>query len=71
MQCKTEELRLVRRDLQLIFQDPFSSLNPRMTIKNIIGEPLLVHNIAKGKEQEEEKGDGDEEDDGESLQALR
>jgi peptide/nickel transport system ATP-binding protein len=53
MQCKMEELRLVRKDLQLIFQDPFSSLNPRMTIKNIIGEPLLVHNIAKGKEQEE------------------
>lgn len=53
MQCKTEELRILRKDLQLIFQDPFSSLNPRMTIKNIIGEPLLVHNIAKGKEQEE------------------
>ncbi|MEZ0481476.1 ABC transporter ATP-binding protein [Planococcus sp. SSTMD024] len=45
-----EELRLARRDLQVIFQDPYSSLNPRMTVEEIIGEPLVVHGLAKGGE---------------------
>jgi len=45
-----EELRKARRDLQVIFQDPFSSLNPRMTVEELIGEPLVVHGIMKGKE---------------------
>ncbi|MEK6773404.1 MAG: dipeptide ABC transporter ATP-binding protein [Bdellovibrionota bacterium] len=40
-----EELRKLRRKLQIIFQDPFSSLNPRMTVFSIIEEPLLIHNI--------------------------
>jgi peptide/nickel transport system ATP-binding protein len=44
------ELRPLRRQMQMIFQDPFSSLNPRMTLLNIIGEPLLVNGLAKGKE---------------------
>jgi oligopeptide/dipeptide ABC transporter ATP-binding protein len=39
--------------MQIIFQDPVSSLNPRMTIGNIIGEPLTVHGIARGREREE------------------
>ena len=43
-------LRPIRRKMQIIFQDPYSSLNPRMTIANIIGEPLLIHNIAHGSE---------------------
>ena len=47
---KGSALRKVRRRAQMIFQDPFSSLNPRMTVESIIGEPLKVHNIAKGKE---------------------
>jgi oligopeptide transport system ATP-binding protein len=47
---KGEELRRTRRRMQMIFQDPYASLNPRMTIGNIIGEPLMVHNIASGKE---------------------
>ena len=43
-------LRQVRRHVQMIFQDPYSSLNPRMTLQQIIGEPLLVNGVAKGKE---------------------
>ncbi len=42
------ELRRMRRHMQLIFQDPFASLNPRMTAGEIVGEPLLIHNIATG-----------------------
>ncbi len=48
-----EELRRLRRQMQIIFQDPVSSLNPRMTVGNIVGEPLTVHGIAKGREREE------------------
>ncbi len=40
-----EELRCLRRDMQIVFQDPYSSLNPRMLIKNIIGEPMRLHGI--------------------------
>src|SRR4030088_3509113 len=43
------ELRKMRREMQMIFQDPYASLNPRMTVGNIIGEPLEVHNLASGK----------------------
>jgi len=50
---KGEQLRRMRRRMQMIFQDPYASLNPRMTIGSIIGEPLEVHNIAKGKEKRE------------------
>lgn len=45
-----DELRAVRKDMQLVFQDPYSSLNPRMTVRDIIGEPLLVNGVAKGGE---------------------
>ncbi len=48
-----EELRKMRRNMQMIFQDPYASLNPRMTVGDIVGEPLEVHNIAKGKEKKE------------------
>ncbi|MGP4805438.1 ABC transporter ATP-binding protein [Agrobacterium cavarae] len=48
-----EELKAVRRELRMVFQDPFGSLNPRMTVAQIIGEPLLVNGIAKGRELDE------------------
>src|SRR5207245_11303805 len=41
------------RRMQMIFQDPYASLNPRMTVGNIIGEPIEVHNLAKGKAKTE------------------
>ncbi len=47
------EMRHKRKQMQIIFQDPYSSLNPRMTVGNIIGEALKVHNIAKGIELEQ------------------
>jgi oligopeptide/dipeptide ABC transporter ATP-binding protein len=44
-------MKALRRDMQIIFQDPFSSLNPRMTVGAIIGEPLIVHGVAKRRER--------------------
>jgi oligopeptide transport system ATP-binding protein len=47
---KGEDLRRMRRRMQMIFQDPYASLNPRMTVNEIVGEPLLVHGVSKGNE---------------------
>jgi peptide/nickel transport system ATP-binding protein len=44
------DLRPLRTRMQMIFQDPFSSLNPRMTVGDIVGEPLVIHGLAKGQE---------------------
>lgn len=44
------ELKPIRQHAQMIFQDPFSSLNPWMTVRNIVGEPLVVHRLARGSE---------------------
>jgi oligopeptide transport system ATP-binding protein len=50
---KGEDLRRMRQRMQMIFQDPYASLNPRMTIREIVGEPLVVHDIAKSKQIDE------------------
>jgi oligopeptide transport system ATP-binding protein len=53
VKMKGEDLRKMRKKMQMIFQDPYSSLNPRMTVGDIIGEPLVIHNMATGKQAEE------------------
>ena len=57
IEMKGEALRKMRVQMQPIFQDPFASLNPRMNVGDIIGEPLEVHNLAKGKELRDKVND--------------
>ena len=52
---KGNSLRAVRRDMQMIFQDPYGSLNPRMTCGDIVGEPLKVHKLTSSKSEYQEK----------------
>ncbi len=52
-ELKREALRRMRRNMQIIFQDPYGSLNPRMTVANIVGEALSVHGIARGAKRRE------------------
>src|SRR5256712_3570037 len=49
-------LRHLRRDMQIIFQDPYASLNPRMTVGSIIGEAIVIHKLAKTRKEREERG---------------
>ncbi len=51
----SRRMRAKRREMQVIFQDPYSSLNPRMTAGNIIGEPLIVHGLVDGKAEYRER----------------
>jgi len=48
-----KKMKPLRRELRMIFQDPFSSLNPRLTVKDIIGEPLEIHKVSRGKQAEQ------------------
>ncbi len=53
MKLKGDDLKAMRRNMQIIFQDPYSSLNPRKTVLEIVGEALEVHGIAKGSERDD------------------
>jgi len=52
LRLNRKEMRDLRKDIQVIIQDPYSSLNPRMTVGEMIGEPLEFHGIARGKNKE-------------------
>ncbi|MCL4859959.1 MAG: ATP-binding cassette domain-containing protein [Caldilineaceae bacterium] len=57
LQLPKRQVKQLRRNMQLIFQDPYASLNPRMTLLQIVGEPLLVNGVASGKELEAQVGE--------------
>ena len=50
-QLNKKEMKQMRRRMQIIFQDPYASLNPRMTVQDIVGEPLIIHRLFKGQDR--------------------
>jgi len=52
-QLEKQELKAFRKNMQMIFQDPYASLNPRMTVLELVGEPLLAHGLARGRDLED------------------
>ncbi len=56
-QLTTSELRIMRKEIQIIFQDPYSSLNPRMTVESMIKEALAIHGIARGRDASRRVGE--------------
>ena len=57
LKLSKSELRRLRRELQIIFQDPYASLNPRMNVSDIIAEPIWLHNLASGSDKRERVAD--------------
>ena len=55
LSCNPNQLRELRKEMQIIFQDPYSSLNPRMTVSELIAEPLVVNRVMKNKAQLRER----------------
>ncbi|MFW6381022.1 MAG: ABC transporter ATP-binding protein [Bacillota bacterium] len=53
LEMDKKELRSMRKEMQIIFQDPYASLNPRMTVADIVGEPLEIHNLVNNKKEQE------------------
>lgn len=55
LECDFQKMRQLRRDMQVIFQDPYSSLNPRKTVRSIIGDPLVIHHLIQNRAELEER----------------
>ncbi len=55
IELNKKELREMRKEMQIIFQDPYASLNPRMTVADIVGEPIDIHNLASSKKERNER----------------
>jgi oligopeptide/dipeptide ABC transporter ATP-binding protein len=57
LQMGQRELRELRRDMQIVFQDPYASLNPRMKVRDIVGEPLVIHKLGTKQDRRERVGE--------------
>lgn len=50
-----KQMRPVRKKVQMVFQDPYASLNPRMSVRDIVAEPLIIHGLTKNREETDQK----------------